>query len=191
VETHKADKKTEKNAHTSSENPSVKAPEFMIEDVLKEISKERVQQDHHDEERKDHLRNEIESEPQNFTKESTGDLFERMSANQEILDLNRKLAEQRSGSSIGERLQKQRIESLKGVIGLNDRFQFVKDLFDGDAKKYEDVIYTLNNFKKLDEALQYFSTLKYRFNWDEEQDAYEKLTQMIERKYNLRNVSYT
>ena len=48
-----------------------------------------------------------------------------------------------------------------------------------------------NNFKKLDEALQYFSTLKYRFNWDEEQDAYEKLTQMIERKYNLRNVSYT
>ncbi len=77
------------------------------------------------------------------------------------------------------------------MIGLNDKFEFVKELFDGDSKKYEDVIYTLNNFKKLEEAMQYFSTLKYRFNWDEEQDSLEKLIHMIEKKYESRNISYT
>lgn len=123
----------------------------------------------------------IESESKNL------DLFTNIKAADEITDLNKKLAEARNSHSIVEKLQNKRIENLKSVIGINDKFYFINELFNGNAQKYEDIIYTLNNFKKLEDAMQYFSTLKYRFSWDEESEAYEKLTKMLERKFNLIN----
>ncbi|MCK5775878.1 MAG: hypothetical protein KAH25_06875, partial [Bacteroidales bacterium] len=116
---------------------------------------------------------------------SRDDLFSNVRTNQEILDLNRKLAEARGNHSLAEKLQNQQIENLKSVIGINDKFYFINELFGGDSTKYEDVIYTLNNFKRLDDAMQYFSTLKYRFNWNEESEAPEKLIKMLERKFDL------
>lgn len=113
------------------------------------------------------------------------DLFTNVKAAEEIKDLNNKLAEARNSHSIVEKLQNKRIENLKSVIGINDKFYFINELFNGNAQKYEDIIYTLNNFKKLEDAMQYFSTLKYRFGWDEESEAYDKLTKMLERKFNL------
>lgn len=115
------------------------------------------------------------------------DLFSNVKANSEIVDLNNKLAEARNTQSIVEKLQSKRIESLKAVIGINDKFYFINELFAGNSQKYEDIIYTLNNFKKLEDALVYFSTLKYKFSWDEESDAYIKLSQMLERKFEMAN----
>jgi len=113
------------------------------------------------------------------------DLFTKLSTKRESLDLNKKLAEARGNHSLAEKLQKQQIESLKAVIGVNDKFYFINELFGGDTSKYEDVIYTLNNFKKFDDAMQYFSTLKYRFNWKEDSKAPEMLVKMLERKFDL------
>lgn len=115
------------------------------------------------------------------------DLFSNVKANSEIVDLNKKLAEARNTQSIVEKLQTKRIESLKTVIGINDKFYFINELFSGDSQKYEDIIYTLNNFKKLEDAMVYFSTLKYKFGWDEDTEAYEKLSQMLERKFEMAN----
>lgn len=112
-------------------------------------------------------------------------LFNQVKASPEISDLNKKLADARNTHSIVEKLQNNRIENLKSVIGINDKFYFINELFGGNAQKYEDIIYTLNNFKKLDDAMQYFSTLKYRFNWDEESEPFAKLVNMLERKFNL------
>lgn len=112
-------------------------------------------------------------------------LFSQVKASPEISDLNKKLADARNTHSIVEKLQNHRIENLKSVIGINDKFYFINELFGGNAQKYEDIIYTLNNFKKLDDAMQYFSTLKYRFNWNEESEPFEKLVNMLERKFNL------
>lgn len=113
------------------------------------------------------------------------DLFSSVKANSEIVDLNNKLAEARNTQSIVEKLQSKRIENLKAVIGVNDKFYFINELFAGNSQKYEDIIYTLNNFKKLEDAMVYFSTLKYKFSWDEESDAYKKLVLMLERKFDM------
>ncbi len=118
---------------------------------------------------------------------SKKDLFSQIKASKEIIDLNKKLAEARGNHSLAEKLQNQQIDSLKSVIGINDKFYFINELFDGDSHKYDDVIYTLNNFKKLDDAMQYYSTLKYRYNWSEESEASEKLIHMLERKFDLIN----
>ena len=112
-------------------------------------------------------------------------LFSEIKVNKEITDLNKKLAEARSTLSIVEKLQSGRIDSLISVFGINDKFYFINELFGGNAQKYEDVIYALNNFKKFDDAMQYFSTLKYRFTWEEDSEAYMKLVNMLERKFNF------
>jgi len=130
----------------------------------------------------------IESSFDDILEESTQeeeDLFSHIKASQEILDLNKKLAEARGNHSLAEKLQNLQIESLKSVIGINDKFYFINELFNGEAHKYEDVIYTLNNFKRIEDAMQYFSTLKYRFSWAEESEAAEKLVHMLERKFNV------
>lgn len=121
------------------------------------------------------------------TNNNETDLFSNVKATSEIVDLNEKLAEARNTQSIVEKLQNKRIESLKTVIGINDKFYFINELFSGDSQKYEDIIYTLNNFKKLEDAMVYFSTLKYKFSWDEESEAYKKLILMLERKFELAN----
>lgn len=119
--------------------------------------------------------------------EQESDLFSNLNTSSEIVDINHKLAEARNTQSIVEKLQNKRIESLKTVIGINDKFYFINELFSGDSQKYEDIIYTLNNFKKLEDAMVYFSTLKYKFGWDEEAEAYGRLIQMLERKFEMVN----
>jgi len=183
VETPKSNKKfVAKNPEGSERQTPI--TDMEIEDILREISQTSVSESQ--ELPRESMGSSVEEKGSVRKSVRTGDLFDSLSAKQEIEDLNRKLAEQRGSSTLGERLQQKRLDSLRAVIGLSDKFQFVKELFDGDSKKYEDVIYTLNNFKKLEEAMQYFSTLKYRFNWEDEADTLGKLTKMIEQKYNLK-----
>lgn len=162
----------------------------MFEQVIEEVQEELVEKDvkgELEETQQKELFEEIKSSLDDMIEQPIlGDnLFSQVKTSPEISDLNKKLAESRNTHSIVEKLQNNRIENLKSVIGINDKFYFINELFGGNAQKYEDIIYTLNNFKKLEDAMQYFSTLKYRFNWDEESEPFLKLVNMLERKFNL------
>lgn len=185
-------------ATNNAENQSFTEKQIELEDIvpqkiIQELDKEEVKKPEIKKEisqaNDTEIPKHIESSFDDILLEPTveADLFANVNASQEILDLNKKLAEARGNHSLAEKLQNQQIESLKSVIGINDKFYFINELFEGDTHKYEDVIYTLNNFKKLDDAMQYFSTLKYRFNWNEDSEAAEKLVHMLERKFDIIN----
>jgi len=162
----------------------------MFEQVIEEVQEEKVQEDFKgrvEEEKQLDLVEEVDSSFNDMIEQPNleNNLFSQEMASPEISDLNKKLADARNTHSIVEKLQNNRIENLKSVIGINDKFYFINELFGGNAQKYEDIIYTLNNFKKLDDAMQYFSTLKYRFNWDEESEPFTKLVNTLERKFNM------
>jgi len=101
----------------------------------------------------------------------------------EMFSVNESVAQKIEDKSLVNKLSNKRIESLKSAIGINDKFYFINELFSGDSQAYEDVIYTLNNFKRFEEAMQYVSTLKYRYDWDVEIEAYQKLVHFLERKF--------
>lgn len=101
----------------------------------------------------------------------------------EIFSVNETLAQKTKDKSLVNKLSNTRIENLKSAIGINDKFYFINELFSGNSQAYEDVIYALNNFKRFEEAMQYFSTLKYRYDWNTEADAYQKLVHFLERKF--------
>ncbi len=101
----------------------------------------------------------------------------------EIFSVNESIAQKGEDKSVVKKLSNTRIENLKSAIGINDKFYFINELFKGNSQAYEDVIYTLNNFKRFDDAIQYFSTLKFRYDWNTEAEAYKKLIHFLERKF--------
>lgn len=101
----------------------------------------------------------------------------------EIFSVNDAVATKAEDKSVVNKLSNSRIENLKSAIGINDKFYFINELFKGNSQAYDDVIYTLNNFKRFEDAMQYTSTLKYRYDWDIESEAYQKLIHFLERKF--------
>lgn len=72
-----------------------------------------------------------------------------------------------------------RITDLRKAIGLNDKFLMIRDLFDGDAVRYEDTITTLNEFDDLDECMIYIVE---NFVWNPDSEGAKLLVSLIERK---------
>ena len=72
-----------------------------------------------------------------------------------------------------------RITDIRKAIGLNDKFLMIKDLFDGDAQRYENTIDTLNEFDDLDECMIYIVE---NFSWNPDSEGAKLLVSLIERK---------
>lgn len=72
-----------------------------------------------------------------------------------------------------------RIKDLRSAIGLNDKFLMIRDLFGGDAERYEATIDTLDEFEDLDECIIYIVE---NFRWNPDLEASKLLVSLIERK---------
>ena len=72
-----------------------------------------------------------------------------------------------------------RITELRQAIGLNDKFLMIRDLFGGDAERYEATIDTLDEFDDLDECIIYIVE---NFRWNPDLEAAKLLVSLIERK---------
>ena len=72
-----------------------------------------------------------------------------------------------------------KIKSLREAIGLNDKFLMIRDLFAGDAPRYEATIDTLEEFEDLDECMIYIVE---NFRWNPDSEGAKLLVSLIERK---------
>lgn len=72
-----------------------------------------------------------------------------------------------------------RITDLRKAIGLNDKFLMIRDLFGGDAARYENTIDTLNEFDDLDECMIYIVE---NFRWNPDSEGAKLLVSLLERK---------
>jgi len=85
--------------------------------------------------------------------------------------------------SLASRLQQNKLEDIKTVIGINDKFAFIHELFGGNLKEYNDAITTLNAMSSLEEAERYLASLEQDNNWKEMRETYLKLVQFTRRKF--------
>ena len=76
------------------------------------------------------------------------------------------------------------IKDLRSAIGINDKFQFIQELFGGDEKSFETGIKTINAFKIFPEAQFYIKReLREKNNWDEESNLVKQFDQLIKRRF--------
>ena len=87
------------------------------------------------------------------------------------------------GHSLADKLQQNHVRDLKSVIGINDKFLFVNELFGGSMEKYNKSIENLNDLKTLNGAMIYLNELKIELLWNSSNEAYQKLKDLVSRKF--------
>lgn len=94
------------------------------------------------------------------------------------------LVEVKEVKEVKDHLVLEPIKDLRSAIGINDKFQFIKELFGGDEKSFEVGIKTINAFKIFPEAQFYIKReLREKNNWDEESNVVKQFDQLIKRRF--------
>jgi hypothetical protein len=128
-------------------------------DISQDLSKEKTKADTKD----------IKKEP-----ETLADLFQNSKSYR-----HEKLAEEKPVKNLSSKLQSEPIPDIGSAIGLNDKFLFINELFNGNIEKYEETISFLNNAPNFNDAFNY---LNEHFNWEMESLSVQKLLNLVRRK---------
>ena len=179
------------------EAPSVVENEGKVVHVMEEIPEEEIPERdrvHGDDLVQDNpfempqMENEnVDDERFEYEKSDTdglSDIFENDDAEFE-LSTGETLGEKMMGEdhSLAAKLQQAPGRDLKSVIGINDKFLFVNELFGGSMEKYNKSIENLNDLKTLNGAMIYLNELKIELQWNSSNEAYLKLKDLVSSKF--------
>jgi len=81
------------------------------------------------------------------------------------------------------RMQNNPINNLKTAIGINEKFIFVYELFAGNDSLYHTSIEKLNSAASNEEAQKIMEGFKSEFSWDADNAAFQKLLDMVNRRF--------
>jgi hypothetical protein len=100
----------------------------------------------------------------------------------EELSVNDKLKEDKK--DVVQFLEAAPIKDLRKGIGINDRYQFINDLFRGDEDMYDRSIKTINNFSAFGEANYWIEReLKVKIGWDMSSQVTKNFYALVKRRF--------
>jgi hypothetical protein len=100
----------------------------------------------------------------------------------EEASLNEKYKEAKA--EISEKLKDTPIRDLKRAMGINDRYLFINDLFNGDEAMFERSLKTLNNFSILPEAEFWMQReLRMKLGWKDDHILVQQFVQLVRRRF--------
>ncbi|RFC55967.1 hypothetical protein [Brumimicrobium aurantiacum] len=83
----------------------------------------------------------------------------------------------------GDKLGTSKINSLNGAIGLNDRLQFISELFQGDSNAYNSAIGQLDELGSNEAALIKLSEIAAQNEWENDSSTVDEFAHFITRRY--------
>ncbi|MFA6924473.1 MAG: hypothetical protein WC223_09495 [Bacteroidales bacterium] len=99
---------------------------------------------------------------------------------------NDKMSGETEDKRILSRIQNQTSKDIKTSIGINEKFLFINELFDGNMEDYNDAINFLNeNCSEISEAENYISGLSEKYNWDKNKSSFGILKNLVEKRFKL------
>lgn len=84
--------------------------------------------------------------------------------------------------TVADKLSRQPIKDLKSAIGLNQKFLFMNDLFEGDNEMLNNAINKINAFKTLSEAIAFIDS-DLSSTWDKENSSVLNFMDLVERRF--------
>jgi hypothetical protein len=75
------------------------------------------------------------------------------------------------------------LESLIGAFTLNEKLQFINELFDGSSDDFSSNVKQLDQLASIDAARNMMAELAETFNWDTESEIVEDFIYKICRRY--------
>ena len=94
--------------------------------------------------------------------------------------INETLAQQKTGGDLSSKWQTAPLTSIVTGIGLNDKFLYIRELFNGDNALYSDTIRHLDTVNSLEDALNF---IHQQFNWDKKDETAQKFMNLIHRRH--------
>ena len=80
-------------------------------------------------------------------------------------------------------LNTQKVDDLRSVININDKFSFMSELFHNNMKAYNDFIMSLNAMADRDEALEYVRNMAAQQKWDEDSATVQAFYRIFDKKF--------
>lgn len=87
------------------------------------------------------------------------------------------------GSNLASQFGVSKIESLIGSFGLNERLQFINELFDGSSESFSNAIKELDQQMGSEAAKSKVAEFAVENNWDVDSETVEEFMQKIVRRY--------
>lgn len=81
------------------------------------------------------------------------------------------------------KIQKPAVTDITKEIGLNDKFLFANELFEGSMQEYNIAVQQLNGAGSIESAMDYFMNLQQLYEWDMEKDSVKRLLELVDRRY--------
>ena len=86
-----------------------------------------------------------------------------------------------SSNKLDQRLASTPIQKLENSIGLNDRFQYIRELFNNDADLFRDTISKIDKMHTIEEALDFLDS---QFEWEMD-DTSLKFIHLVRRRFSV------
>ncbi len=87
-------------------------------------------------------------------------------------------------NSVAAKISKKKTSDLKSIIGINEKFLFINELFNGNMHDYNEAVNSLNSFTNHEEASNYIGSLKQNKDWDDNSQAYKILNDFVVQIFN-------
>lgn len=72
------------------------------------------------------------------------------------------------------------INDIKKAFGINDRFMFIKELFNSNREDFNNELDYLNSLNNYEEAIEQLNS---KYNWDNESEAVQSFLSIIRRRF--------
>lgn len=77
------------------------------------------------------------------------------------------------------KLSNRPVTSIQSAIGINDRFQYIRELFDGDNEKFKATVKDLDGMDNITDAVKYLRT---RFRWKKNETSLQ-FVNLVKRRF--------
>lgn len=112
-----------------------------------------------------------EEEKADEKRKTLGDSFSKEKSVNDLIDLEK--------INLEQKLSNRAVTSIKSAIGINDRFQFIRELFNGDPETFSKTVNDLDAKNDIGEAVEY---LQQNFKWKKNETSL-KFVNLVKRRF--------
>ena len=98
--------------------------------------------------------------------------------------LNDLFTEKDGDHSLGAQFQNAKVHDLTKAISINDKFTYIKELFNNKGEEFSAASTSLNQRRNMEEAFNCLEGLKQKYFWDSTSTTYLSLCDLLRRKFN-------
>ena len=125
-------------------------------------------------------------EPEEEPKQEQPSLFDYLKPGSTEKTAQRTIADTLGGNvkgGIEQKIASNKVEDLRTIININDKFSFMSELFHNNMKAYNDFIMSLNAIADRDEALAYVHDMAAQQKWDDASPAVQAFLRVFDKKF--------